>query len=622
MRFTDKTVKKTTCLKWVLLLLFAFPLSLLAQTEPSDEQLAIQYYSNREFEKAAMVFSNLYDKRPDTYYYSYYLQCLIETQKYEEAEKLVKKHRKKNNLARFNVDLGYLYELSNQSDKAKKEYDRAIKELPAQQYQIVDLANAFLSRRHPELAIETYQFGRKLLNNPTLFSIEIAQMYQTSGNIAMMMEEYLNMIDQNPGNVDDIQFRLQGVFSEDEKGEKYETIRKSILKRVQKQPENMGFAVLMYWLSLQKDDYEMAFIQAKAIDKRFTKNNQLVYDFSAIAAGNGQWSYAKNGYQLIIDQGENADRYFSSRLALLDVKYEEITSEYPPQMAKVVDLDKQYSTLIREFDFNPQMAPYIRSLAALKAYYLNQSTAAQTLLDSAIKIPGIDAKEKALCKIDLADILLYSNNVWDATLLYSQVEKDFPNDTLGQDAKFRNAKLSFYIGEFEWSKAQLDVLRAATSKLIANDAMQLYMLIADNEDEDSTNFALKHYANADLYYFRKMYKEANMCLDSIGMLSMEHPLNDEVLYKKAQIAISQGQFALADTLLTGVYNYYSEDILADDALFLAADLNQHQLKNIEKAITLYEKLIINYPGSVYINQARNLFRMLRGDQPNKKTDNG
>ena len=205
---------------------------------------------------------------------------------------------------------------------------------------------------------------------------------------------------------------------------------------------------------------------------------------------------------------------------------------------------------------------------------MNQPEVAEKLLDSAINTPGIDSREKALCKIDLADILLFSNNVWDATLLYSQVEKDFPNDTLGQDAKFRNAKLSFYIGEFEWSKAQLDVLRSATSKLIANDAMQLYMLIADNEDEDSTNIALKHYADADLFFFRKMYKEANLCLDSVGMLSLDHPLADEVIYKKAQIAMNQGDYQGADSLLFKVYSYYSEDILADDALFLAAEINE------------------------------------------------
>lgn len=604
------------CKKGLMLLLLIFPLWLIAQPQTNDEQLAVQYYTNREFEKAGMVFANLYDKRPDAYYYSYYLQCLIETQKYDEAEKLVKKHRKKNNFAKFTVDLGYVYELSNKPEKAKDEYEKAIKDLPAEQYQIVDLANAFNIRRHPDLAIETYRKGRKLLSNPYIFSIEIAQMYQIAGKIDLMMEEYLQLIEQNPANAEDVEYRIQSVFANDDKGEKYEIVRKAILKRAQKQPDNMGFAVLLYWLSLQQQDLEMSFIQAKSIDKRFTKSNQTVFEFAKVAAENNQWNYAIKAYQHIVDQGSGSDQYFSSRLELLNAKYQEIITNYPPNIPKITEIDKQYATLIREFEFNPQMAPFIRTQASIKAYYLNQPDAAEKLLDSAINIPGINAREKALCKIDLADILLFSNNVWDATLLYSQVEKDFSNDTLGQNAKFRNAKLSFYIGEFEWSKAQLDVLRSATSKLIANDAMQLYMLIADNEDEDSTNVALKHYADGDLYFFRKMYKEANLCLDSVGMLSLEHPLADEVIFKKAQIAMSQGNYLEADSLLFKVYSYFSEDILADDALFLAAEINERQLKNKEKAATLYEKIILNHTGSVYINEARKRFRILRGDRIN------
>lgn len=598
-----------------LLFLFFVISSFLIQAQPqnNDEQLAIQYFTNREFDKAALIFGNLYDKRPDAYYYAYYYQSLIETQQYDDAEKLVKKHRKKNKIARFTVDLGYVYEVSNRTEKAKEEYQKAIKELPAEQYQIVDLANAFNARRHPDLAIETYRQGRKLLSNPYIFSIEIAQMYQLAGKIELMMDEYLQLIQQNPANAEDIEFRIQGLFANDNKKENYEIVRKSILRRAQKETENVGFAMLLYWLSLQQQDLEMSFIQAKSIDKRFTKSNQTVYEFAQVCAENNQWSWATKAFQSIVDQGANADQYFSSRLELLNAKYQSVIQHYPPDVTQISAIDKQYTYLIKEFDFNPQMTPYIRIQAGIKAYYLNQTTQAQQLLDSVLKIPGVNAKEQALCKIDLADMLLFGNNVWDATLLYSQVEKDFPNDTLGQNAKFRNAKLSFYIGEFEWAKAQLDVLRAATSKLIANDAMQLYMLIADNEDEDSTNIALKHYANADLFVFRKMYKEANLCLDSIGMLALEHPLSDEVCFKKAEIYINQGDFLAADSLLFKVYSYYSEDILADDALFMAATINENQLNNREKAAILYEKIILNYPGSVYINQARNRFRILRGD---------
>lgn len=601
----------------VLFFLFTSPFAGSAQIQNNDEQLAVQYYSNREFEKSAILFANLYEKRPDAYYYIYYLQCLIELKQFDEAEKLVKKQRKKNSSSsRYTVDLGYIYELSNQPEKAKKEYERAIKEMPAIPMQISDLANAFTTRRHPELTLATYQAGRKLMESPYLFSMEIAQIHQTAGNYELMMEEYLRMIEQSPSNTEQIQLRLQGIFADDEKGTIYETIRKSILRKTQSQPDNMGFSVLMYWLSLQKNDFEMAFTQAKSIDKRFNKTEQQTFEFAKLASANQYWDVAIKAYQYIIDKGTSNEYYFSSRIELLNTKFAQLTGEYPPQMEKLTALDQQFSSLITDLDFNPEMVSFARTQAILKAYYLNQPVEAEKLLDSALRIPGVDEKEKALCKLDLGDIKLFSNNVWDATLLYSQVEKDFPNDTLGQNAKFKNAKLSFYIGEFEWAKAQLDVLRSATSKLIANDAMQLYMLIADNEDEDSTNIALKHYANADFHLYQKQYKEAILCLDSVGMLSLEHPLADEVLFKKAEIAINQGLFQYADSLLVKIVEYYSEDILADDALFLDAEINQFHLNNKEKAILQYQKIVTTYPSSVYLSEARKRFRMLRGDHIN------
>ncbi len=600
-------------LRWFFLIITLLPLLLIAQPQTNDEQLAVQYFSNKEFEKAAELFEKLYDKRPDAYYYTYYFQTLIELKQYKEAEKVVKKQRRKNdNLPRYNVDLGYIYEVSNEPSKAKKEYENAIEELKPEQNQISDLANAFIIRRQNDLAIETYKKGRKLLNNQYIFSIEIAQIHQREGNIALMMDEYLNLIDQDPKNINDIQVRLQGVFIDDNDGSKYEAIRTSILKRTQKYPDKIGYAVLMYWLSLQHRDFDIAFIQVKSIDKRF-KDDSRVFEFANIAKENRAWSIATQAFNYIIDKGEKNDYYFGSRLQLLDVTFQELTSSFSPDIKKIEKLDKEYTTFLIETEFNNQVVSLIRNQAHLKAFYLNQTIIAQNLLDSALKIPGIAAKDKAECKIDLADILLFNNDVWEATLLYSQVEKDFPNDTIGHEAKFRNAKLSFYIGEFEWAKAQLDVLRAATTKLIANDAMQLYMLIADNEDDDSTNIALMHYANADLMFYRKKDDEAMKYLDSIAMLGLYHSLFDEVLYKRAEIMIRKGNYIAADSLLLKLADFYNEDILADDALFLAAELNQYYLKNSKKALDLYQKIITDYSSSMFVIEARKRFRELRGE---------
>ncbi|MBI9039042.1 MAG: tetratricopeptide repeat protein, partial [Bacteroidales bacterium] len=217
------------------------------------------------------------------------------------------------------------------------------------------------------------------------------------------------------------------------------------------------------------------------------------------------------------------------------------------------------------------------------------------------------------CKIELADILLFQGEVWEATLLYSQVEKSYKNDPLGHLAKFRNAKLSYYIGEFGWAKVQLDVLKAATSKLIANDAMELSLLISDNLDADSSTFALELYSKADLYLFQNKNDLALITLDSIPKLSLWHPLFDEVLLKKAEIKIEMGAFEEADSLLVRLIDNYPDDILGDNALFLRAELYEKLFDDEEVAMELYRELLTKYPGSLFTVEARKKYRQLRGD---------
>jgi tetratricopeptide (TPR) repeat protein len=252
-------------------------------------------------------------------------------------------------------------------------------------------------------------------------------------------------------------------------------------------------------------------------------------------------------------------------------------------------------------------------MAHLQAFYLDKIESALALLNKAVEMPGVQPSMRADCKIELGDVLLFSGNVWDATLLYSQVDYDFKNEPLGAAAKFKNAKLSYYIGEFGWAKAQLDVLKAATSKLIANDAMDLSLLISDNIDMDSSYTALSYYSKADMLVYRNKTDEALATLDSVQMVALWHPLHDEVLFKKGEIMLKRGNFTEADSMFAKVVRMYPTDILADNALMKRAELYQYQYKDVAKAMELYEKLMFDYPGSLFVVEARKRYRELRGD---------
>jgi tetratricopeptide (TPR) repeat protein len=599
----------------VLLFLCLLWLTPSAISQNSDEQMAVQYYNNREYEKAIELFEKLHSNRPDSYFYSYLLFSYVELKDFRNAERLVKKQQKLfPRLARYKIDLGFVYESNNQLDKAKKEYEDAIKTMPAERFFISDLANAFVARRQPEYAIQTYQQGRKILHSPTEFTYEIAGTYERLGKIDLALEEYFKIIDNNLQDLLNVQNRLQDLLLNDEDKSIYETIRVNTLKQTQRHPDKISFSILLLWLSVQNLDFETALFQAKAIDRRYRENGDRVFDIAKVAAQNRQWNVAIDGFQYIQTKGKDNNLFILSQLELLKVRFQKIVSTYPVSVSEVKTIDKEFHRVINEIGFNPGISDIIRYHAHINAFYLNQDKIAMKMLDSLISYPGISAREKALAKIDLADIKLFNDEVWDAALLYAQVDKDFPNDTLGHAAKLKSAKLSFYIGEFDWAKAQLDILRSATSKLIANDAMELYFTIEDNMDEeDELNRALQMYARADLLMFKNEDNKAMITLDSIFMVGLYNPLFDEVLYRKAQIMIKQGFYQEADSLLNRMIAFYPSELYVDDAWFLRAEIQHYYLKNKSKAMEFYQELIVNFPGSLLTFEARQRYRILRGD---------
>ena len=235
------------------------------------------------------------------------------------------------------------------------------------------------------------------------------------------------------------------------------------------------------------------------------------------------------------------------------------------------------------------------------------------MLNNFIEQPGLEAAAKAEYKILLGDIYMLNGEIWDASLLYSQVEKDFKYEAIGQDAKFRNAKLSFYAGDFTWAKTQADVLKGATTKLIANDALNLSLVISDAIGVDTNEVPLKLFASAELLAVQHKYKEAIIRMDSINLLFNTNTLGDDINYAKAQIYFSQGKYTDAEAMYKNILEYYPTELYGDDAQFKLAELYDKNLNDKEKAKAAYQEVLTKYPGSIYTVEARKRYRELRGD---------
>ena len=591
--------------------------------------MALQYYKDKEFDKAVELFEKIQSKKPNSYVYYYYYASLMELQRYDDLEKLCKRQvRNFPNVQRYKVDLGYAYERAGENQKAEKQYQELLRNLQAKEFSVQELYSAFYSRLKYDYAIESILKGRKLLNNDKFLAKEIIALYQHLNQTEKIIDEALNLVKEDDETyLEQAQTAIQNLLQDDEDQIKYNTVKTTLQKYTQKYPSNISYLNLLLWINQLHKDFPEALELAKSIDKRTKKEGLKTYPLALVAAENKDYETAIEALNYVISKGEDAMNYVLAKMKILDVRYQQLTSTSPVKMVDAMNLERDFQKALEENGIHSGTMDWIRKYAHLLAFYVNKPQAAIDLLTHASSNTK-DNKEKSQYKIDMADIQLYMGDIWEASLNYSQVDKALPNDALGSEAKFKNAKLSFYIGEFDWAKSQLDVLAAATTKLISNDAIYFSLLIADNQeeeegdDEDTTqmlfgqetkNLPLKKYAEADFLIFQNKDDKALEVLDTVIAMAPFGTLVDDALYQKALIYIKQKNYLGAEALLKKIEENHGTELLADDAVYQLAELYEYYLKDISTAMEYYQKIIRDFSSSLYVVEARKHYRALRGD---------
>jgi tetratricopeptide (TPR) repeat protein len=583
--------------------------------QPVDNQVAMQYYRNGEYEKAVEIFHRLYLTNHSDMYYRYYLNCLLQLQKYNDAEDLINKQLKASRKEpRYLVDLGYLYSIQKNEPKAESTYQQAINRLDGDVSAIIQTANAFLERRLFNYAQQTYLKGRKLLKDEYGFQMELGQVYYMERNYEKMIGEYLDLLAISDMYLQSIQNQLQNAVYNDVDNSLKEMLKDQLLQRVQARPDVVVYSELLIWLFIQDKNFEAAFIQAKALDLRQDENGQRIISLARIATDNNDFQTAVEAYQYVINKGRNLEYFFAARNELLKVMYRRVELGFDNRMEDYLRLEGVLTDALQEMGSNAETVDIYKNLAHLKAFYLNKTAEAVFLLESAAEIRGIDNPTRGSIENELADVYLMQGNIWDATLTYARVADENANNPVGSEAKFRKARLGYYIGNFKWAQAQLDVLKGSTEKLPANDAAALSLLIMDNTEWDSTENALRTYARADLLHYQHKDSLALLALDTLIAQYATHPLVDEAWYLKASILKSNGKLPQAIVAWQYIADHFGYDVLADNALYNLARAYQYDLHDNDKAMQYYLKIITDHGDSIFVIEARKQYRNLRGDK--------
>ncbi|MDX5346812.1 MAG: tetratricopeptide repeat protein [Hymenobacteraceae bacterium] len=594
---------------WVLVVaLVAFTQVALAQNQ--DLALAREYFRKGEYEKADAIYSKLIDNNQlYQVVYPEYLQTLLALQQYKDAEKLVKKTIKKyQGVPLYEVDLGRVYLARGDKEAAEKYFNKLIANL--NKPSVVAAANAFEQHQLYEFAEKTYLHGRKESKNELEYYRQLLQLYLYQKKTDKLIEEALQVMRLDPAQMPMLQAVLQNNLKEDKE---FDQLERALIAGLQKHPDQTAYTELLIWLYIQKKYFAIALMQARSLDKRTRGNGTKIMELGAISLKNQDYQAAIDAFEYVLREYKNGPYYTAARQRLINAREEQVRNTFPVDKVKIQELITDYEAFLAELGRNARTAEVMRNMAMLYAFYLDEKDKAIAMLEEVIQTPRADADLVAEAKLALGDIYLLKGEPWESTLLYSQVEKSHKETPIGHEAKLRNAKLNYYKGDFELAQEHLDILKLATSREIANDAMQLSLLITDNTGLDTSTAAMEDYAKADLLLFQNKHQEALTLLDNMLRKYPAHSLTDEIFYKKAQLFLQMGDFNNAIVNLENIIQNPKYDILSDDALFMLAKIYEENLSKPEKAKELYNDLLVKYPGSTFVVEARKRFRKLRGD---------
>lgn len=582
-------------------LYFALPSSVMAQSKYDQ---ARSFLDSKNYKSALPLYKELYAEKPsNTEISQEYLLTLMALNDYKKAEDIAKDQLKKN-ISPLNIlALGKVYEADGKTKKATEQYELVLKYINGDDVLTQQIANEFSNANNDAWAIKTYERATQVTQVPGIYNAALAKLYNKMGNaekaISLVIEGTQNQMMMNGD--ESTETTLLELIGKD--GEKQKLAQKAIIKLVNAEPQNYYYTYLLTWIFSVQDNWSQALVQIQALEKRSADKGNLLLDFAQKATQKKEFEVAEKAYNTVISYGETNPRYKMAKEGLLKMQLTKLQNEPIASVGDIQQCSKDFEQYFAEFP-DAYNRPILNDYALLQAQYAGNVLSAVVLLNKAIDQKMGDKFFIGNCKLQLGDYYILQDKIWDAALMYAQVDKAFREDAMGEDARFRNAKLSYYQNDFEQAQGQLSVLKASTSELIANDALFLSILITENIPPDSNLSALKRFAFADLLLYQNKTKEAQILLDSIAKAFPKNPLADDILLLHSKIALKQKDFLKSIDYLKQIVEQHGKDVLADDALFQIAEINRVYLNKIDVAQKYYEQLIVDYPGSSFIAQAR------------------
>jgi tetratricopeptide (TPR) repeat protein len=570
-----------------------------------NDQLAQNYFEKGEFEKALVSFQDLLTSQPGNgYYFQKTVECYQQLKQYEIAEKAIAERYNKFKQSYLLVELGANYQLQKEDGKAKKYFEQALDKIKKSPSEVYGIAAIFEKKVLIDYALQAYQIALEI--DPKMnFNFQMAVLYGQNGQTDKMIEKFLEESYMNPQNLILVQNQFTRFMTENADVTFKEALRKALLIRIQKNQE-VFWNQYLSWFYVQQKEFGKAFIQEKAIYKRNPESLYNIVNLVQISIEEDDKETAKEILAFILENTKDTELQMQAHYFLTEMRIND------PSINNYSEIEKDLVSLLNQYG----ISPYSLKLQLLKAHFdtfqMKNPTQGKAILKTALELP-LDKYQKAEVKMELADIFLFEEKFNQASLYYSQIEEDLKNDVIGHEATLKSAKTSYFKGDFDWALKQFIELKAVSSQLIANDALEYFLLINDNTIADSTQTALKQFARGDYLIYQNKLQEALMQFQEILKNFKGKEIESVTLYRIGKIHEKLGDYQLALSQYQQIIDLHPEDIYIDEALFFTAEIYSKRVIDLEKAKSYYEKLVFHHQDSIYFVDARKKYRELRGD---------
>ena len=566
---------------------------------------ANEAFKESKFSEALEMYQALLKKSPKSYSYTTrVISCFQQLERYQEAKVLIEKTMLINNSKALLVYLGYNYLLMEKENMAESTFEKCHESIIQNTNNVYVVARQFEQFGLTDKAVKSYEIAAELSENPN-FQINLARLYGEQGNITLMIDTYINYLKIEPSALNTIKVKLYPFLTESKSNQNNQLLKQKLVLNIQQDP-NTTYNKLLSWLYIIEKQYKKAFIQEKAILSREEGTYYQLIELARLSEKSGDLSLASSVYDYIIERCPSIDMRLLANQKTLNIKVNDASKELYPE------INLLYESLLSEHTQNRALVPIIIDYARFLCFEQENSAKATAILTEKLK-NSYPITSIAEIKLALGDVLVYQERFDEALIYYTQVQLSLKNSPIAQEARFRVAKTSFYKGDFKWAETQLKVLKSSISQLIANDALELKLVISDHKYEDSLQVALNAFSKASLLEFQKKPKRAIEVLTSITENHKEEAIVDDAIFKIGSIYETQKQYDKAVENYTKIIEGFKESILLDDAYYRLGVLYETIFNNPVEAKRCYEYILFNLENSIHLVESRKRFRNLGPD---------